>query len=153
MHRLSPPQILFIVVTAALSACAKETPPRLEIVTAPAATDVAPLIATEVAAAARDHRTLLVYIGAPWCEPCRYFHAAAVAGELDGAFGQLRLLEFDADRDTAALERAGYRSAMIPLFAVPLPDGTASGRQIAGSIKGAGAVAQITPRLRALLAE
>ncbi len=136
-----------------LAACAKETPPRLEIVSAPAATDVAPLIATEVAAAARDQRTLLVYVGAPWCEPCRYFHAAAEAGQLDGAFGRLRLLEFDADRDTDALQRAGYASAMIPLFAVPRQDGTASGRQIAGSIKGDGAVAQIVPRLRALLAE
>lgn len=150
MLRLTAPHILLVT---ALAACAKETPPRLEIVAATAATEVAPLIASEVAAAARDQRTLLVYVGATWCEPCRYFHAAAEAGQLDGTFGRLRLLEFDADRDTEALERAGYSAAMIPLFAVPRPDGTASGRQIAGSIKGAGAVAQITPRLRALLAE
>ena len=74
------------------------------------------------------------------------------AGQLDANFGQLRLLVFDLDRDNAALAEAGYLPKLIPLFAVPKPDGTGSGRQIEGGIKGEGAVAQITPRLQQLLA-
>ena len=52
-----------------------------------------------------------------------------------------------------ALQRAGYISTLIPLFAFPNPDGTASERRIEGSIKGPDAVAQnLLPRLKALLA-
>ena len=58
---------------------------------------------------------------------------------------------FDADRDLERLDAAGYRSDMIPLFALANDDGTATGKQTAGGIKGDGAVAQIVPRLRALL--
>ena len=65
----------------------------------------------------------------------------------------LRLVEFDLDRDKEALERAGYRSRMIPLFAVPRDDGSGSGEQIEGSIKGPSAVQQIAPRLQALLSK
>jgi hypothetical protein len=60
-------------------------------------------------------------------------------------------LALDADRAAEALERDNYRSELIPLFAIPKDDGTASGRQIEGSIKGDGAVGQIAPRLRALV--
>jgi len=108
--------------------------------------DVAPLVQKDM----RRGR-LLVYVGASWCEPCRRFHEAASAGKLDAQLGGLRLLEFDLDRDEARLRAAGYVSQLIPLFAVPGPDGRASGRQIEGSIKGDGAVVQILPRLQALL--
>ena len=131
-------------------ACGGEARPKLEVIEAGSG-DVAQLVSSQLSAAARDHKQLLVYVGAPWCEPCRRFHDAATAGQLDDAFGQLRILEFDADSDGEALARAGYKSELVPLFAVPKPDGTASGRQIEGSIKGDGAVAQITPRLRTLL--
>jgi len=114
--------------------------------------DVAPLIAAELERATNDHKQLLVYVGAGWCEPCRHFHEAAAAGQLDKTFGNLRLLVFDADRSGDALQRAGYDTHLIPLFAVPNADGSASGRHIEGSIKGDGAVAQITPRLQQLLA-
>ena len=92
-------------------------------------------------------------VGASWCEPCRRFHEAVTRGELDATFPTLRLLEFDLDRDQARLQAAGYGSRMIPLFEVPGPDGRASGRRIEGSIKGPGAVAEIVPRLRRILAK
>jgi hypothetical protein len=94
---------------------------------------------------------LVVYVGASWCEPCRRFHEAALGGELDQSFPGLTLLEFDLDRDRERLAAAGYVSKYIPLFAVPEADGSASGKQIEGAIKGEGAVEFIEPRLRALL--
>ena len=75
----------------------------------------------------------------------------AVPSEIEPVMGPL--LEFDADLDQARLEAAGYTSQMIPLFMRPAADGQASGRQIQGSIKGPGAVAEITPRLRRLIAD
>ena len=113
--------------------------------------DAAALIRDARTRAQQDHRRLLVYVGAKWCEPCRRFHAAAERGELGGYFGELRLYEFDLDRDGPRLARAGYTPRLIPLFALPLADGRASGRQIEGSIKGEGAVGEISPRLAALL--
>jgi thiol-disulfide isomerase/thioredoxin len=142
------------MLVLAIAACAPESRVepalRLELVDAPATTDLAGFVKSElVAAGAR--RTVLVYVGASWCEPCVHFHDAAAAGRLDDRFGTLRILAFDADRDVDALQRAGYKSELIPLFALPNPDGTASGKQIEGSLKGADAVAEITPRLQALL--
>ena len=125
-------------------------PRHLEWTPAPAG-EVAPLVQRELARARSDGRRLLVYVGAAWCEPCRRFHAAASSGALDGQFAGLRLLEFDLDRDQARLSAAGYVSELIPLFAAPGPDGRYGGRHIEGSIKGPGAVAQIAPRLQALL--
>ena len=124
---------------------------KLELVAEPHADAVAPVVAREVARAKADHRQLLVYVGASWCEPCAHFHDAAAKGALDADFPRLRLLVFDADRDHDALVAAGYDSELIPLFMVPADDGRATGRHIEGSIKGADAVAEITPRLRALL--
>ncbi len=134
-------------------ACSSRAPHgKLELVDAPAVPDVAPLIASEVTKAQHDGKRLLVYVGAPWCEPCRHFHEAAAAGQLDDTFGSLRLLVFDDERDGPSLGRAGYGYKMIPMFAIPGADGRATGKNIQGSIKGDGAVAQITPRLQALLA-
>lgn len=98
-----------------------------------------------------EGRTPLVYVGATWCEPCQYFHAAAERGELDGELPPLALLELDRDRDGARIDAAGYGSRMIPLFAVPGPDGRGTGAQIEGSIHGPGSPMQIVPRLRALI--
>ena len=134
-----------------MAACGTPTPRGVERVPAAATGEVAPLVTAELGRARHDGRQLLVYVGATWCEPCRRFHAAAAAGKLNQAFPSLRLYEFDLDRDRARLERAGYRSELIPLFARPNSDGRASGRQIEGSIKGDGAVGEIAPRLRALL--
>lgn len=122
---------------------------KLRLVPAPPGPmDVATIMRAEAASAPGP---VLVYVGAPWCEPCTYFHAAAERGELDADFGDLTLVEFNRDSDKARLDDAGYASDYIPLFAVPGPDGRASGRSIEGSIKGPGAVPQIRPRLKALI--
>lgn len=113
--------------------------------------DVAKVVGDERERAKADGRDLVVYVGATWCEPCKHFHRAAQAGELDGEFPNLTLLEFDLDADRDRLDAAGYASQFIPLFAMPGPDGRASNRKFEGSVKGGGAVANIAPRLHTLL--
>jgi hypothetical protein len=146
---------LFVLALAAcqsVSSSKLDQPPgKLELVDAPKADDVAPLIANEVARASADHKKLLIYLGAVWCEPCVKFHDAAKRGELDHDFGDVRMLVFDADRDNEALQRAGYKYELVPLFALPGADGHSIDKQIEGSIKGSNYVQQISPRLRALL--
>jgi hypothetical protein len=142
-----------IVQPAAQKEPTAATPRSLPVdwVTAPAEGDVAEVVQHEVARAGKDGHRLLVYVGAPWCEPCQRVHQAAQKGELDAAFPGLRLLEFDLDRDRDRLHKAGYTSKMIPLFALPRLDGEASGEQIEGGVKGPGAIDNIAPRLRVLL--
>ena len=140
-----------LLVVVIVAACSSSASPRLELVDAPPTKDVATLVAAERARALADGKQLLVYVGGTWCEPCKRFHDAAASGRLDDVFGQLRLLVFDADRDEQALVTAGYRFTMIPMFAVPALDGRSTGRRIEGSVKGEGAVDQITPRLRTLV--
>lgn len=115
-------------------------------------TPVAEFIAAEVRKGKAEHFGVLVYVGAKWCEPCQRFHHAVTAGELDTLLSGMHVVEFDLDEDRSMLERAGYSSALIPLFAVPRPDGTASDLRMEGSIKGESSVTQnLSPRLRALL--
>ena len=149
----APPVPAPVPAPAPASAPAPEVKRALpvDLVEAPPSGDVQEIVARELARARADGRRLLVYVGATWCEPCQRFHEAARAGQVDALFPGLRLLDFDLDRDRERLEKAGYASKMIPLFALPRLDGAASGEQIEGSIKGAGAVDQIAPRLRALL--
>lgn len=125
---------------------------RVRIDPAPPTGDVEPIVRDALARAAAEKRRLVVYVGAKWCEPCRRFHEAAARGQLDATFPDLTLLEFDLDRDGERLASAGYVSKYIPLFALPNTDGTSSGKQVEGGIKGEGAVAFITPRLEQLLA-
>ena len=127
-------------------------PQHIDLVAAPADGPVAPYIQAQVARAKAEGRRLLVYVGATWCEPCRRFHDAAQAGQLDDAFGDLRLVEFDLDRDRDRLAADSYHSDLIPLLAMPGPDGKGNGRGMQGSVKGDGAVAQMRPRLQELLA-
>jgi thiol-disulfide isomerase/thioredoxin len=124
----------------------------VRFVRAPAGSDAAKVVREARDRATSDGRALVVYVGARWCEPCRYFHQAAGNGELDGELPDLTLLEFDLDDDRDRLTTAGYGGQYIPLFAVPGADGRASTRRFEGSVKGPGAVANISPRLRALLA-
>ena len=128
-------------------------PPRaaLRFVSAPAEGEVATLVQAEAAKARGEGRTLLVYAGAVWCEPCRRFHEAATRGDLGADLDGITLLEFDLDRDGERLRAAGYASKYIPLFARPAADGRSTGKQIEGSIKGDGAVRDISPRLAALV--
>jgi hypothetical protein len=123
----------------------------VEVVAAPDSGDVGSAVREELGACAKEGRQLVVYVGAVWCEPCQRFHRAAERGELDATFPGLTLFEFDLDRDRDRLRQAGYASKYIPLFALPDESGRASGRQVEGGIKGEGAVAYMTPRLRALL--
>ncbi len=126
---------------------------QVEVVPAPPDTaDARSLIRAEADKARREGRNLIVYVGAPWCEPCQRFHKAAAAGELNERFPTLRLLEFDRDMHEAALADAGCLSRMIPLFAKPTSDGRCSpDRRVEGAIKGEGAVAFIVPRLEQVM--
>lgn len=138
----------------ALTAGAKaEANVPVEWVVAPADGDTAGVVARELARAKADRRTLLVYVGAAWCEPCERFHRAASKGELNSALSGLRFLAFDLDRDRDALDQAGYSSRMIPLFVVPQGDGRASTVRMEGGVKGEGAAGEITARLQRLLAK
>lgn len=120
---------------------------------APAADgDLPAVVQAELERAKKDGRTLLVYVGAGWCEPCQRFHEAAVKGEITGDLPPLRMLEFDLDRDADRLVAAGYQSRLIPLFVVPGADGRGTDVRMEGAVKGPGAVGSIVPRLRALLA-
>jgi hypothetical protein len=112
---------------------------------------VAALVREALTRVASERRKVLVYVGATWCEPCQRFHHAAEQGQLDATFPDLTLLVFDADRDRDRLAQAGYTSVYIPAFTLPNVDGTSSGQHIEGSVKGDGAVADLTPRLAELL--
>ncbi|PCC66729.1 hypothetical protein SAMN02745121_00540 [Nannocystis exedens] len=124
-------------------------PAKPRLIAAPEAGDVAAAVREE---AARAGGTLVVTVGADWCEPCRAFHDAVKAGQLDARLMGVRFLEFDIDRDRARLEAAGYKSRFIPLFALPDAEGRASGKQIEGGIKGPRAVEHIMARLGPLVA-
>lgn len=119
----------------------------------PAAGDaIEPWVQEQVELADAAHVRVLVYVGASWCEPCQRFHEAVQRGELNGTLNGLRFLEFDQDRDAAALRNAGYRYEYIPVLALPDPDGRNHGRMISGSIKGPNAIkTNLVPRLEALL--
>jgi thiol-disulfide isomerase/thioredoxin len=135
-----------------VDAAPAQTTPHVRIVEAPAVGDVAPIVRDAVAEAKAGVKgAFVVYVGATWCEPCQRFHHAAEQGELDAAFPGMTLLEFDLDRDRDRLKAAGYTSKLIPLFALPADDGTASGKQVEGGIKGEGAVGFMVPRLQAIL--
>jgi len=138
------------VATAPSVAAPKVVGPQLEFFKAPEG-DVVEVVRAQLDRAKTDGRKLLVYVGATWCEPCQRFHKTAESGTLDAKLPPIRFLEFDADHDGERLETAGYRSKYIPLFAVPNADGSPSGRQIEGSIKGPGSPDEITPRLLELL--
>jgi thiol-disulfide isomerase/thioredoxin len=113
---------------------------------------IAPFVAAELKKGRAEHYGVLVYVGATWCEPCQHFHEAVTAGELDTLLDGVRLVEFDLDADRDALGKAGYSSKLIPLFALPKADGTASEQRIEGSVKGPAAVEQnLMPRLQAFL--
>ena len=124
---------------------------HLEWMPAPVGEDVPTIVRRELTRARKDDRDLLVYVGAPWCEPCQRFHHAAEKGELDAVFPRLRVLEFDHDRDADRLIAAGYVSELIPLFVAPNEDGSASDRRIEGSVKGEAAIGNIASRLRRIL--
>src|SRR5436309_159966 len=119
------------------------------MIDAPAGADVATLVRDTAARIAP--RRLIVYVGATWCEPCQQIHAAIIAHKLDAEFPDLTLLVFDQDRDGDALARAGYTSELIPLFALPGPDGRASGKKESGGKHDIDNVPLLTGKLHRLL--
>jgi len=96
-------------------------------------------------------RTLVVYVGATWCEPCQVFHHAVEEGRLDDALVNVRFLEFDADADGERLGAAGYGGRYIPRFVVPQEDGGPSDLATEGAVKGQAATEHIMARLRPLV--
>ncbi|WP_438033523.1 protein kinase domain-containing protein [Sorangium sp. So ce204] len=124
---------------------------RAELEPAPEGGELAALVQQARERARREGRELVVYVGAPWCEPCTRFHDAVKAGQLDAVLPALRLLEFDVDRDRERLAEAGYASEMIPLFVVPGEDGRGTPLRVEGSVKGERAVDEIVPRLAVIL--
>lgn len=141
-HRVEP---------APAQPAAKPAAGHVEFLRAPSGDDVATWVRGQRAELQAKGRSILLYEGAAWCEPCVAFHHAAEAGKLDAAFPTLTLLEFDADVDAERLALAGYGSRLIPLFAAIGEDGRGTGRQIEGGLKGDGAVDEIVARLRGLL--
>lgn len=117
----------------------------------PAGGDAAAAVRKEILREAADGRSVIVYVGATWCEPCQRFHEAAKLGKLDEEFPSLTFVEFDADEDKDRIAAAGYRSAYIPLFVKPGPDGRATDVRFQGSVKGPQAIGDITEKLKKLL--
>jgi hypothetical protein len=122
----------------------------IELVAAPPG-DVAALVRAGRVQAKAHGRTMLVYIGATWCEPCQRFHHAAEEGKLDDTFPTLSLLTFDADNDQQRLRASLFAPGYLPYFGVPDEAGKGTSVALSGSIKGEGAVDNITPRLLELI--
>lgn len=97
--------------------------PRLSFLAPPADADLGAFLRTERLRAKASGRLLVVYAGASWCPPCKRFHAAAHAGELDAELGATTLVELDADGDQARLGALGYVYKNIPYFAIPGENG------------------------------
>ena len=72
-------------------------------------------------------------------------------GELTGKLGPLDLMSFDAEPDAERLLMSGYENRMIPAFTVPGPDGRATAQHLEGGVTGEGAVADLVPRILAIL--
>jgi hypothetical protein len=134
-----------------LAACSKTAPSGVEYIDAPAGADVAKLVQQTAGELAARHRRLVVYVGASWCEPCQEIHHAIEQHKLDTEFPDLTLLAFDLDRDGPALSLDGYDSELIPLFALPGPDGRATGKKEFGGKKGIDNVPLLTGKLHRLL--
>jgi thiol-disulfide isomerase/thioredoxin len=145
--------LLILVGTLIPASTLGETRGRAEIIRAPKGkVPVAHIVQKELQRAHKEGRELVVYVGAPWCEPCKRFHEAIEMGALDEVFPTLRLLEFDRGDDESRLAADGYLSRLIPLFVIPQADGRASEQRFEGSIKGPGAISNIVPRLKRMLA-
>lgn len=85
--------------------------------------DLPSLVRAANVRAKEEHRTLVVYVGADWCPPCKAFHEALVKGDLDEKFPNMTVLMVDLDANRERVLAAGYGSKFIPFFAVPGPDG------------------------------
>jgi len=145
-------QLLLLLALAGACQRPRAAPPRphVEILEAsPGPVDA--VVRAALAGASHDHRRLLVYVSAGWCEPCERFQKAVRSGQLDASFPDLRLLKFDNDRDLDRLTAAGYGGEFIPRFVIPGADGRGT-RRIEGGTKAEDTVDKvIVPRLAQLL--
>lgn len=128
----------------------RAAPEFVRVVDAAARADA--VVRDALAKATAESRTLVVYVGATWCEPCKRFHEAVERGELDAPLANVRFLEFDSDEHGSALDAAGYGGRLIPRFVRPGSDGRGAEARTEGGVKGDGAVAHIMARLGPLLA-
>ena len=96
---------------------------RLQFIEATQDSDALSLIRTRRLQAKADGRTLVVYVGATWCEPCKRFKAEIQSGRLDDRLGNLTLLAFDVDKDGDRLATAGYSYRFVPFVALPSAGG------------------------------
>ncbi|MBM4358785.1 MAG: thioredoxin [Deltaproteobacteria bacterium] len=125
---------------------------RPEVVTPPAGTTDGPaFLRAEFQRARADGRTLLVDVGAPWCEPCRRFHAALVGGELDRDLPNVRFVEFDLEKHRPLVEAIGCHSKLVPLFARVNEDGTCGADRREGAVKGGRAIGFLLSRVKELV--
>lgn len=95
-------------------------------IAAPKDADALTTIRTERLRAKAEGRTLVVFAGASWCEPCRMFHQAVQDGSLGSTLRDFTFLEFNADDDQERLGALGYTYKEIPYFALPAADGSRS---------------------------
>ena len=152
------PRVRTLLPLLLLAAC-KPTPapapaidPRATVrFVAPEEGEVAPQLVRRLGSAKTEQRRVLVFVSAPWCEPCRVFHEAVDRGELTGKLGPLDLVAFDAEPDAERLLMSGYESRLIPAFHLPGADGRASTKHLEGSVTGGAAVSDLVQRILELL--
>lgn len=98
-----------------------------------------------------EGRVLVVYAGAHWCGPCRKFHEALEAGQLDRDLAGVALVTLDADKDRDRMSTAGYTYRFIPYVALVGPTGEPKkNHQIEG---GGNANAELVREIRGYVAE
>ncbi len=152
--RFSSAWILSLALMTVVGGCTpkeqKKRPMQADFVM-PGPGEVKSVVLSAHSDALRDSRTLVVYVGAKWCEPCNYFSEAVRSKSLPAELGHLRFLKFDSDVDDTRLQRAGYGGEMIPRFVIPAADGRGSDKRFEGSIKGPGAVENIVDKLGIVL--
>ncbi|MFO0664345.1 MAG: thioredoxin family protein [Polyangiaceae bacterium] len=126
----TPPAYTLSIVTPPPVATPPVSPPsgsasnaKVRVVELNQEGDLPSLVRAANVRAKEEHRTLVVYVGADWCPPCKAFHEALMKGELDEKFPNMTVLMVDLDANRERVLSAGYGSKYIPFFAVPGPDG------------------------------
>ena len=117
-----------VAASAAPAAIVPTGASKLRVIEADAEEGAASLIRTKRLEAKAEGRTLVVFVSATWCEPCKRFKAEIASGRLDARLGKTTLLAFDADRDGDRLGAAGYTFRFVPFVALPAANGSPAER-------------------------
>lgn len=133
--------------TATPAASAVPVERTVEWVEASPTADFASTVRLERAKAQRAGRTLVVYVGADWCPPCKAFHQAVSNHQLDTTLAKTTFLVFDFDKDAARMGSFGYQTTHIPYFVRPGPDGAPDGSFNVKTLNGPAAVKEATDKL------